>query len=126
MKNIQFSRRNLLGASVAALASSAFAAKASANPAPVPQKWDEEVDVIVVGSGFAGLAAAYEAAKAGSKVIILEKMPTHGGNSIINCIYPHFLLFHSDAPGLRRTVEGRYLRSRPGLQLPRKNSGPGR
>lgn len=55
------------------LASSAFAAKASANPAPVPQKWDEEVDVIVVGSGFAGLAAAYEAAKAGSKVIILEK-----------------------------------------------------
>lgn len=73
MKNIQFSRRNLLGASVAALASSAFAAKASANPAPVPQKWDEEVDVIVVGSGFAGLAAAYEAAKAGSKVIILEK-----------------------------------------------------
>lgn len=84
MKNIQFSRRNLLGASVAALASSAFAAKASANPAPVPQKWDEEVDVIVVGSGFAGLAAAYEAAKAGSKVIILEKMPTHGGNSIIN------------------------------------------
>ena len=84
MKNIQFSRRNLLGASVAALASSAFAAKASANPPPVPQKWDEEVDVIVVGSGFAGLAAAYEAAKAGSKVIILEKMPTHGGNSIIN------------------------------------------
>ena len=75
MKNIQFSRRNLLGASVAALASSAFATKASANPAPVPQKWDEEVDVIVVGSGFAGLAAAYEAAKAGSKVIILEKMP---------------------------------------------------
>ena len=28
-------------------------------------KWDEERDVIVVGSGLAGLAAAIEAAQAG-------------------------------------------------------------
>lgn len=49
-----------------------------------PQNWDETVDVIVVGSGFAGLAAAIEAKKAGGNVIVLEKMPTLGGNSIIN------------------------------------------
>ena len=37
-----------------------------------PQKWDEEADVVVVGSGFAGLAAAIEAKEAGCSVIILE------------------------------------------------------
>lgn len=40
----------------------------------LPKKWDEVIDV-VVGSGFAGLAAAAEAASQGSRVVILEKMP---------------------------------------------------
>lgn len=46
--------------------------------------WQEETDVIVIGSGFAGLSAALEVLEAGSKVIILEKMPVAGGNSTIN------------------------------------------
>lgn len=50
----------------------------------LPAKWDETYDVVIVGSGFAGLAAAAEAAGKGAKVIVLEKMPTYGGNSIIN------------------------------------------
>jgi flavocytochrome c len=49
-----------------------------------PGKWDEETDVIVVGSGFAGLAAAIEAKQAGGSVIILEKMKGYGGNSTIS------------------------------------------
>ncbi|KAI0592837.1 flavocytochrome c [Biscogniauxia sp. FL1348] len=38
--------------------------------------------VIVVGSGFAGLSAAYEALKAGAKVHMLERAAKPGGNSI--------------------------------------------
>jgi flavocytochrome c len=50
----------------------------------LPQKWDEAADIIIVGSGFAGLAAAIEAREAGSSVIILEKMMGYGGNSTIS------------------------------------------
>lgn len=55
-----------------------------AEAAPLPKKWEETFDVVIVGSGFAGLAAAYEAKKAGASVVVLEKMKTPGGNSIIN------------------------------------------
>lgn len=50
----------------------------------IVQNWNEEIDVIVIGSGFAGLAAAIEAKKAGSSVLILEKMKGYGGNSTIS------------------------------------------
>jgi flavocytochrome c len=50
----------------------------------MPKKWNETYDVVVIGSGYAGLAAAYEAKKAGASVVVLEKMRTPGGNSIIN------------------------------------------
>jgi len=50
----------------------------------LPTTWDETWDVIVIGSGFAGLSAAAEANGAGAKTVMLEKMPTYGGNSIIN------------------------------------------
>ena len=46
--------------------------------------WDEETDVIVVGSGLAGLAAAIEAAAAGAGVVVLEKMKITGGNTRIS------------------------------------------
>ena len=51
--------------------------------AGLPSSWDEECDVLVIGSGYAGLAAAYEAAKAGADTMIVEKMATTGGNSAI-------------------------------------------
>ncbi|MCV9877603.1 flavocytochrome c [Brenneria izbisi] len=42
----------------------------------------QEVDVVVIGSGGAGLAAAIQASEAGASVIIIEKMPVIGGNTI--------------------------------------------
>ena len=78
-----FIKGSILGA--ASVASASMMSQAYAQPrAKVPAKWDETFDVIVVGSGFAGLAAAIEAKQAGGNVIVLEKMPTAGGNSIIN------------------------------------------
>ena len=50
----------------------------------VPAQWDETYDVIVVGGGFAGLAAAYSAGEAGAKTVLVEKLSTTGGNSAIN------------------------------------------
>ncbi|MCL1060404.1 FAD-dependent oxidoreductase, partial [Shewanella gelidimarina] len=48
-------------------------------------KWDKEVEVLIIGSGFSGLAAAIEATRKGAKdVHIFEKMSYFGGNSAIN------------------------------------------
>lgn len=38
-------------------------------------------EVLIIGAGGAGLAAAYEAAKAGSQVTVLEKNPEPGGST---------------------------------------------
>ncbi|WP_332444434.1 flavocytochrome c [Wolinella succinogenes] len=47
-------------------------------------KWDEEWDVLVVGSGFAGSAAICQAIEMGAKTLMIDKMPVLGGNSAIN------------------------------------------
>lgn len=41
----------------------------------------EKADIVVIGAGGAGLAAAVEATDNGAKVIVLEKMPMVGGNT---------------------------------------------
>lgn len=46
--------------------------------------WDQEADVVVLGFGGAGAAAAIEAHDAGSKAIILEKMPGAGGSTAMS------------------------------------------
>ncbi|MBF9016614.1 MULTISPECIES: flavocytochrome c [unclassified Oceanispirochaeta] len=52
-------------------------------------------DIVIIGAGGAGLAAAVSANQNGASVIVLEKMPQIGGNTIIsgaayNCADPEF------------------------------------
>ncbi|QYJ85922.1 flavocytochrome c [Shewanella mesophila] len=44
---------------------------------------EQNFDVVVIGSGGAGFSAAITAKNAGANVVIIEKMPTVGGNSLI-------------------------------------------
>ena len=46
--------------------------------------WDETVDVVVVGLGAAGAAAAITAAEAGAKVLALERSGAGGGTSAMS------------------------------------------
>lgn len=50
----------------------------------IPEKWDIESDVVVVGYGAAGAVSAISARDAGADVLILEKMKDGGGNSRVS------------------------------------------
>ena len=58
------------GIGLAAAATSALAA-------------DAHCDVVVIGAGGSGLTSALSAAEAGAKVIVVEKMPFIGGNTVL-------------------------------------------
>ena len=79
-------RRSLLTAAAAVVP--AVFASASVGAAQAAEKnvqWDRTVDFLIIGTGFAGFAAALEAHQIGIKqVLLIDKMPAIGGNSIIN------------------------------------------
>lgn len=83
MTKLSMSRRAFLAGSAASVA--AFHAGGAARAAsPQKPQWDELFDVIVIGSGLAGMCAAISAKKNGcKKVVVLEKMSYLGGNSAI-------------------------------------------
>ena len=54
-----------------------------AAPAHTPQNIQLTADVVIVGGGGAGLAAAVQASQMGASVIVLEKMSMLGGNTVI-------------------------------------------
>jgi 3-oxosteroid 1-dehydrogenase len=77
------SRRDVLKGLAAGSAASLIPLAASAaKPAkPAKTNWAGEADVLIVGSGAAGLSAAVAAVSQGSSVIIFEKMPFQGGTT---------------------------------------------
>lgn len=64
-----------IGASVSGIAQAAE---------KLPEKWDRETDVIILGYGGAGASAAITAKDAGADVVIFEKCPEGGGNTAIS------------------------------------------
>ena len=92
MKNI--SRRNFLqGTGIALAGAAAFGAMTGCSPSKAGEETAEEtaavsytadetmdVDIVVVGSGAAGVAATVQAAELGAKVLLLEKRDQTGGN----------------------------------------------
>lgn len=78
------SRRNFLGGAVGSALGLGAAAATAGLHADRVQNWDETYELIIVGSGFAGLAAAYRALKEGvRKIVVLEKVEAYGGNSAL-------------------------------------------
>ena len=75
------SRRGMFGA--AALAGAALATGDGAHAASsLPAHWDREADVVVIGSGAAGLPAAIAAREGGASVILIEAERDIGGHAI--------------------------------------------
>lgn len=81
-------------------------------PASSRNRQDEEYtcDVVVVGGGGAGLSAAATALQNGSSVIVLEKYPAVGGNTIrsggpVNAADPEWQREFDENPGERHTIE---------------------
>ena len=89
----EMNRRTLLKGSVAMGAAALFGSEAAhaAGAVALPKKWDETTEVLIIGSGFAGLAAAIEAKKAGAKVEVLEKRLYRGFDGKARLISPRFL-----------------------------------
>ena len=75
----QFNRRQFVAGATAVAAGALCAAPALADGQVKPDGTDIQCDVVVVGAGISGLAAAVQAAQEGAKVVLLEKRDSSGG-----------------------------------------------
>jgi tricarballylate dehydrogenase len=64
-------------------------------------------DVLVLGGGLSGLAAAASAAEAGARALVVERAPTIGGSSAISGGYVWTI---ADVAGLRHEDQGEFQR----------------
>ncbi len=89
-KKCNLSRRDFIKTTSVSIGAAAIvglnAEPAISREAASSLKWDKETDVLIVGTGFAGLASAITSHDAGAKVLILEKAPEEleGGNSKVS------------------------------------------
>ncbi len=88
MKKIDLSRRTFLGTAAAA-AALPLTAHAASSQNGAPEKWDMEVDVVVLGCGGAGMMAACQAKDAGATVAVFDKglSPFHTATNLCGGLY---------------------------------------
>ncbi len=88
LENNRLSRRDFFKGTGAAAVAGAAALSAmrvqaqAAMPANMPESWDLEADVVVIGSGAMGLPAALRAVDAGASVIVVDTNYDIGGHAI--------------------------------------------
>lgn len=81
------SRRQFLRGAASGIAATALTGygttvdASNAMPTQPDVRWDEEVDILVVGGGAAGCSAALTAHQLGSRVMVIEKAPVLGGTT---------------------------------------------
>ena len=63
----------------------------------------KKYDLAVIGGGFAGVAAALAAARAGAKVLIVEKSNCLGG-AAVNCLVNPFMPYWTEIDGKRKDL----------------------
>ncbi len=61
----------------------------------------KKYDLITVGGGLSGVAAAVSAARAGLKVLLIEKSGALGGAITNNLIYPFMIFWRTTKEGKR-------------------------
>lgn len=86
--SLRVSRRNFLQAAGAGAAGAALATGGTVGAVPFSDSrafaqggWDQETDIVIVGSGAAALTAAVMAGEAGNDVLLLEKAGDPGGTT---------------------------------------------
>lgn len=96
-------RRHFLTAAGALSAVGLTGIAAPVDATPMPARWDAEVDVIVIGTGLAGMCAGMVAAEKGAKTLILDKMSRLGGTSLISGL--NFACVGSDFQAAQRVED---------------------
>lgn len=83
------SRRTLFGSTALMAGANLLIPRAAAQVvpnscAPLPTKWDFEADVVVIGAGACGMAAAIRAADFGADVLVVDTNYDVGGHAILS------------------------------------------
>ena len=83
-KNNDITRRKIITGAGGAAAAGLLATQAGCaqQQSPSVQNWDQETDIIVVGTGIGGSTAALTAKDNGDEVIIIDKAGVYGGTSM--------------------------------------------
>ncbi|MDO4493366.1 MAG: FAD-dependent oxidoreductase [Clostridia bacterium] len=95
----------VLTAAKEAVAASGAKLVANASASAVAEREDETTDVLVIGAGGAGLAAAIAANEAGASAILVEKLPFTGGCSAMSGGVITRGAVETDAPGSMTSEE---------------------